>query len=509
MAALAGISEPEFYTTADVQLIEDYTIASAADDFWVYRCYMNPGMHRAWWQREVCERLQQFYLDLLAKKRPKLVIQAPPQHGKSDTIVDFIAWVSGKHPELKTIYGSFSSRLGKRANKKLQRVFTSERYRNIFPALRIAVTSENASGGKLTLSQELIEFAGAAGGFRNTTVGGMITGESLDLGVIDDPIKGREQANSETIREKVWEWFTDDFFTRFSDGAGLLIILTRWHPDDPVGRMTKPNDDGQVVFPDMEVLSYPAIAIVDDKHRKAGEALMPEHKSLEFLMERKVALGSSSFEALFQQNPTTKGGEIIKGRWFVRVGMAPKIEYRMVFGDTAQKTAERNDYSVFQCWGLGEDRKLYLLDQLRGKWEAPELKRKARDFWAKHIHNAEPYPQVLFGVVRQMLIEDKSSGTGLIQEIKRGETVDGVTYEPIPVRAVERVKDKLTRVMDVVSYIEAGMVCLIDGSPFISDFIAECEAFTADDSHAHDDQIDPMCDAISEMLGKKRGGFFS
>lgn len=495
------------YSKKDADDIELLAIMKARDSFWAYRQFMNPEQHRVWWQRQVCRHLQKFYDDLLLKKRPKLVIQAPPQHGKSDVIVDFIAWVSGKHPDLKTIYGSFSGRLGKRANKKLQRVFTSRKYRLVFPELRIGVSDDAHVGEKATLSQELIEFSGHNGSFRNTTVLGSITGESLDLGVIDDPIKGRAQANSETIRGNVWEWFTDDFLTRFSDGAGLLIILTRWHPDDPVGRMTKKDESGQVVFPDMEVMSYPAIAVADDVNRKAGEALMPEHKSLDFLLERKKALGSSNFEALYQQNPTIKGGMIIKGKWFPRVGMLPMLKHRMITGDTAMKTKEANDYSVFECWGYGEDGKIYLIDLIRGKWEAPDLKRAARDFWNKH-NNRSTYPHARYGALRVMAIEDKSSGTGLMQDIKRGETVDGVRFDPIPVRPIERSTDKLTRVQDVVPYIEAGLVCVIEGSPFLSDFIAECEAFTADDSHDFDDQIDPMCDAACDMLGPRPKGFF-
>ncbi len=130
----------------------------------------------------------------------------------------------------------------------------------------------------------------------------------------------------------------------------------------------------------------------------------------------------------------------------------------------------------------------------RGKWEAPELKRQAIDFWNKH------HAVTGQGALRELVVEDKSSGTGLIQEIKR--------TERIPVRGVERNKDKLTRVMDAVSFIDAGFVVLPEDAPFVSDFLVECEAFTADDSHAHDDQIDPMCDAITDMLAAKPKSFF-
>jgi predicted phage terminase large subunit-like protein len=155
---------------------------------------------------------------------------------------------------------------------------------------------------------------------------------------------------------------------------------------------------------------------------------------------------------------------------------------------------------VFQCWGKGEDNKIYLLDMIRGKWEAPDLKRAAIDFWVKQ-------KAITDSALRQMKVEDKASGTGLIQDLRRG----GPGQPSIPIVGIERHKDKLTRVMDVTTYIECGSVCLPPEAAWINDFIAECEAFTPDDSHAHDDQIDPMCDAISDLLGVVTGpnaGFF-
>ena len=125
---------------------------------------------------------------------------------------------------------------------------------------------------------------------------------------------------------------------------------------------------------------------------------------------------------------------------------------------------------------------------IRGKWEAPELKRRAVEFWNKH--NAIISHEM--GMLRQLVVEDKASGTGLIQDISINSS--------IPVTGVERTRDKLTRVMDVAGYIEAGRARIPENAPFTSDFIAECEAFTPDDSHAHDDQIDPMVDALNDMV---------
>lgn len=458
-----------------LELVKELRLREARESFFAYRKLTNPKLKLGWWQEEVCNELQQFYDDLTANKRPQLVIQAPPQHGKSDLIISFISWLAGKTPDTRTIYTSFSERLGVRANLKLQRLYDSAIYQDIFPDTKIS--TKGAVGADAIRNRELLEYCDNLGYFRNTTVGGSITGEGLDLGVIDDPIKGRKEANSKTIRDGVWDWFTDDFFTRFSENAGLLCILTRWHIDDPIGRLIAQN-------PSIKVSSYPAIAINNESNRKEGEALFPEHKSIDFLLERKKVMDSTSWLSLYQQSPIVVGGEIIKGEWFKRYSLLPKLEYRKIYADTAQKTGKQNDYTVFECWGYA-DGNAYLIDMMRGKWESPELRRNANDFWNKHIN-------INNGALREFCIEDKASGTGLIQDIKK--------IDKIPVVAIQRNTDKLTRVQDALPYIESGFVYLPDSAVFLSDFISECEAFTADNAHDHDDQIDPMCDAINDML---------
>ncbi len=195
------------------------------------------------------------------------------------------------------------------------------------------------------------------------------------------------------------------------------------------------------------------------------------------------------FASQMQQRPSPLGGGIIKGSWFGRYSVVPPLKYRAVFVDTAQKAKEHNDYQVAECWGLGTDSYLYLLDVMRDKFQAYELEDRIPDFWNKHKADKN-------GRLRFMAVEDKSSGTELIQKIQK-------KIKPrIPVKPIPRGPgaNKLTRVMDVQGYIESGYVKLPDNAPWVMDFIAECESFTADDTHAHDDQIDPMCDAISQML---------
>ena len=265
--------------------------------FWAFRRCTRPTMKIGWWQLEIADELQRFYRSLINGERPKLVLMAPPQHGKTEQVKDLIAWVAGKEPDLKTIFASYSDELGVAVNRDLQRIMTSPRFMGIF-GHRLA---DRAS--PWFRNSNVLEYANHRGSFRNTTVGGQITGQGLDLGIVDDPIKGRAEANSKAARDKIWDWFTDDFFTRFSGSAGLLMIMTRWHVDDPVGQFIER-------FPGAKILRYPAIAEEDDTNRSEGEALFPHHKSLPFLMERRAAMTRAAWESEYQQNPIVVGGGI-------------------------------------------------------------------------------------------------------------------------------------------------------------------------------------------------------
>ena len=465
---------PRRYSTSDLDLIEQAVQMQARRSFWAYRQFINPTMVVGWWQREVARELQRFYDELTSGQRPILLIMSPPQHGKTAQVVDFVSWLAGKSPDTRTIYASFSERLGVRANLSLQRTYDSIRYQRLFPDTRISERNAVTVSGQTLRNREILEYAGKEGYFRNTTVRGAITGEGLDLGIIDDPIKGREEASSKVVRDRTWDWLTDDFMSRFSDHAGLLGIMTRWHIDDPFGRLEKINDR-------VRVLRYPAIAVGDEQHRKAGEPLFPELKSLEFLEERKESMHAHNWSALYQQNPVVAGGNIFREEWLRFWTTLPEMEYRMIYADTAQKTGQANDYSVLQHWGKGVDGRIYLLDMIRGKWEAPQLLERAKAFWAKCSANGS-------GVLRKMKVEDKSSGSGLIQQLKQS---------GIPVGGIPRNRDKIARAYDTSPQVEAGNVMLLRDNEHTSDMVEEIINLP---SGAHDDTADPMMDAIEDML---------
>lgn len=432
----------------------------------------------SWFMTDLAKQLQQFYLDLRAGLRPILLIQSPPQHGKSWTVADFISWVSGRWPELKSIYATYSDTLGTRCNLSQQRQMDSEKYKKIFPRTKLS-----SKKGEVVRTMNHLEFVNEDGSttdgqFRNTTTGGPVTGESLDLGVIDDAVKGREQANSITWSQKIWEWFTDDFMTRFSDKAGLLIIMTRWTTHDIIARLIKIKKQFKGKF---TVVNYQAIATKDEVYRNEGEALFPELKSLEFLKGKQVIMSEASWESLYQGNPTVTGGNLFKDDWWEWYARLPLLKYKFITADTAQKVKTQNDWTIFQCWGMGIDGRIYLIDKFREKLEAPDLRREAEIFYRKHN---QPKMKVDDPVLRGMYIEDKSSGTGLLQELRRLR---------MKVIEVPRHTDKYFRAEDVAPEVKAGKIVLNTEVPGVGNLTKEAREFP---NGEFDDDIDTLMTAV-------------
>jgi len=357
-------------TPETLVMYEILAAIKARESFWTYRQYMNPGMKLGWWQRRVARELTHFYHDFAAGKAPIMLFQAPPQHGKSWTVIDFICWLSGRLPDTKTIYGSFSDRLGVRANLRVQRSLNSEKYQRAFPETQLAASALGPLGGYVR-NQSVLEFM-YRGSFRNTTVLGSVTGESLDLGVVDDPIKGRAEANSPAARDKVWDWFTDDFFSRFSETAGLIMMMTRWHVDDPAGRLIAHFGKERV-----KVVSFPAIATEDEQYRVKGEALFPEFKSKDFLLKRKVLMRQANWEAVYQQSPIIQGGGIFPIEKFstVRNIDRKQIKRSVRYWDKAGTEGGTGAQTAGVLMHLMKDDTYVVDDVITGRWSA--LKRES------------------------------------------------------------------------------------------------------------------------------------
>jgi hypothetical protein len=269
----------------------------ANTSFESFRRTVRPGMLWNPFVHRLTRELQRFGEAYERGDRPKPALCTPPQHGKSIAAEDFIAWMSGRNPDHKTIYAAFSDGLGTRMSYNLQRLFISRSYRDVFSDIRIGLPG-------WVMNTDLTEFVRFKGSFRSTTVNGPITGLELNLGVLDDFVKGRAEANSKLTRDKTWNWFADDFLTRFSKDSALLAICTRWHIDDLLGRLKKK-------WPEMRMLTFPAFAERDEDWRKKGEPLFPELKPMKMLLDQKRVMSEASWQAEYQGRPFLSGSGAI------------------------------------------------------------------------------------------------------------------------------------------------------------------------------------------------------
>jgi len=432
--------------------------------------YINEGYIISDFSVQVCSAIDDFYSEMKAGNRPILVLQAPPQHGKSQIVSRSApAFLLGKDPNLSVGGLSYGKDLASDMNRDVQRIMMAEEYKALFPGSSLNSRRVVTMDVEAKRNSDTFEMVGARGRYVAAGVGGALTGKRLDVGIIDDPIKNAKEALSATIKDSIWNWYQTTFLTRLSKNSGQIIMATSWAMDDLSGRIIDK-------YKRARVLKFPAIS-------EGGFALVPELHPIEKLLETKSTMSDFFWSAMYQQNPIIQGGGIFKEEWFKwHDGKSlPAFKYRMIYADTAMKTGRENDYSVFQHWGLGENGKIYLLSQIRGKWEAPQLLVNAKSFWLKCLKSHS-------GNLRQLKIEDKASGTGLIQQLSQS---------GVPVAGIQRSVDKLVRMYDGAPQIEVGNIVLPTNEDWVSDLTLEISQAP---NGSNDDQIDPMLDAISDML---------
>lgn len=476
---VARASRGKTVTEEQLQLVDQLRIAEARESFWAFRCYMHPKLKLSWWQYDAAMALQRWWEEFQQGLRPSLVLMAPPQHGKTTMMQDFLAWCAGHNPDLKSIYASFSDRLGIETNKAMQKLFLSPQYAKVFPETVInnanVVTQLRAQR-----NSQQIDFVDREGSFRNTTVNGVINGFGLDIGLIDDPMKGRVATQSKTIRDNTWLWFTSDFFARFSDEAGLIMIMTRWHVDDPVGRFLE-------MFPDTMVKTYRAIATEDEEYRRAGEALFPDHKSHDFLMLRKKALTLPEWESLYQQNPIVVGGGLFKVQKFKLISAMPpksKIMKSVRYWDKAG-TQDGGAYTVGVLMHILEDDEGFIIsDVVRAQLSA--LQREQRMRQVAQMDDDE-WDHVEIHVEQEPGSGGKESAERTIMNL-RGHAV----YAD---RVTGKSGSKETRAQPYAAQVEAGNVSLIRAE-WNKAFIDEHEHFP---NGKYKDQVDAATGAFNKL----------
>lgn len=424
------------------------------------------------------------HLDACATGQIKrLLINIPPGTSKSLlTNVFYPAWLWGakQRPNTQFLGASHAEALAVRDCRKMRLLVQSEWYQSLW---KLDITSDQ---------NQKTNFENADLGWRAACAVRSMTGRRADIVVWDDP-HSAEDAHSPAQLETAERVFRETLPSRLNNPktSAIIIIMQRLADKDISGVITSGDYGYEHLCLPMEYepdRTYHTSLGFKDPRTQAGELLFPERFPEDVVAREKNIMGSNAYAGQYQQRPSPRGGQIIKGSWFGLYTKPPVIKYRKIYADTALKTAEHNDYSVLQLWGYGSDKKIYFLDQVRGRWDAIDLERTAVSFWTKH-RNAD---RALYGALRGIAVEDKASGTGLIQTLARRHN--------IPVTPIQRTKDKYTRLMDVLGYLESGFVQLPQDHQDLSSFIYECESFTATNSHAHDDQVDCLIDAVSDML---------
>lgn len=442
----------------------------AQEDFYFFTRYMfmakrNASWKKNWHHNVVCDALNRVYRGELKR----LIINIPPRYSKTEiAVVNWIAWCMGKNPSCQFIHTSYATPLALNNSSNARELTKHEEYKNIFPELELSRASDSKGDWK-TMVGGTVYATGSGGSITGFGAGSLEDGFGGAI-IIDDPHKPSE-IHSETVRTGVIDWFQNTLESRVnSPDTPIIVIMQRLHESDLAGWLES-GGNGE----EWEVLKIPVI-------NEDNEPLWESKHNLEKL-EIMKAKNRYVFNSQYMQSPASIGGEIIKGQWFKRYQQLPLMRRVIIAGDTAQKIKQHNDYSVFIVAGLGVDGGVYLIDLIRGKWEAPELEQKLKDIWHKYKISHK---------VQAVYIEDKSSGTGLIQNIQRAQM--------IPIKGVQVDADKYTRVLGIQGFIESGYVHLPMEADWVGDLIDECEKFTATDSHKHDDQVDTLVHTLTELM---------
>jgi predicted phage terminase large subunit-like protein len=393
----------------------------------------------------------------------RLIINLPPRHLKSlMASIAFPAWCLGHDPSAQILCVSYAQDLADKLARDCRAVMMSSWYRRIFRT-RLAPHR-----------QAVQEFLTTRQGYRlATSNGGVLTGRGADIILIDDPLKP-EEALSDAQRQAANEWFSHTLYSRLNNKrtGAIVIIMQRLHEDDLVGHVRAQEP--------WEVVCFPAIAEAYEVHeietilgprrflRRRGEALHSEREPLDTLDRIRGTIGEYNFAGQYQQSPAPLGGGLVKAEWFKHYTERDRPESfdRIVQSwDTANKVTELSDFSVCTTWGI-KGKNLYLLSVLRKHLEYPVLKRAVRE------------QQSLFNA-NLVLIEDKASGTQLIQELITGGFHRVTRYKPEC--------DKIMRMHAQTGLIENGFVYLPQTAPWLAEYLHEMTVFP---KGKHDDQVD-------------------
>lgn len=464
-----------------------------------------------WFHHRLAAKLDQFLQDVRDKKSPRMIVMAPPRHGKTELVSRrFPAYGMGRYPGLRFIATSYNGDLASMINSDVQKIIATEEYHAVFPETTIMGNdfSQKPRGGNPKANSEQFDIINNTGFYKSAGVGGGISGRGADVLLIDDPIKDDEEAHSDTVRNKIWNWYLSTLYTRCEPGAGILLIMTRWHEDDIAGRLIEAMKDGGEQW---EIVKFPAIAESDeyDEHgellRKTGEALHPARYPIERLEKIKIGtgekpgVGSRVWASLYQQRPAAaEGNKFKRDNWDFLQPVSPldlmthkeRREYFASLGirlviqawDTALGGKKKNDYTACTTLGIGRSR-YYIIDVWKGQLEFPDALLKVEQLYDKWQPN-------------KVIVEGggSASGKATVQTLSRSTR--------IPFKEHATVTDKEFRADTIMPTHEAKLVTIFKGGSWVSDFIDQCAGFP---NITNDDDVDSWMLAMENAIAKGAG----
>jgi len=406
------------------------------------------------------KKISHLVVEAVTKGNGRLIVSFPPRHGKSELIDHWVpVWYFEHWPGGNVILTSYEADFAATWGRKVRDTIQANKDK-----LTVRITEDSASASRWNTIQ--------GGGMVTAGAGGPITGRGGDLIIIDDPIKNWEEAQSETVRKNLIDWFYSTLYTRADPGATIIIIQTRWHILDLAGELLARNPD------QWHQIRFPALAEPGDLlGRQPGEALCPERFDEEELLKIKETMGTMMFSALYQQNPAPPQGNVFHREWWKFYEEEPEFKAILQSWDCGYEVREDSSYSVCQTWGVAENG-YYLLHQFRDRLEYPDLlrtvKRLADQFSPDRI-----------------LIEYQASGRSLVQDLYNNTR--------LAIKAVKTTREsKQLRAELVTPLVESGRVFLPLRANWISDFLYEVTVFPAGN---HSDQVDALSQALLFLKG--------
>ncbi len=436
-------------------------------------CTVNPGStyQPNWHIRLIADYLQA----VQSGKIKRLIINIPPRSLKSICVsVAWPAWMLGCDPSKRIMAASYSHTLSLKHSLDCRLVISSPWYKHLFPSTILSTKHNQKSKFLTTLN-----------GFRfATSVGGSATGEGGDFLIIDDP-HNPMQINSPKMRQRVIEWFEQTFLTRLNDksNGAVVLVMQRLHEEDLAGHLLSANDHWQLlklpvradktyIIPRPHIPEKFSSTIAKEYKFCIGQLLHPLRDQEDYLIKLEQEIGSYNFAAQYMQEPIANYCSLLRMSDISFYETLPgKFDYLIQSWDTAIKLSEQADYSVCTVWGITEN-KYYLIAMFRNKLSYPELKKKAEEL-------ARQYPS------KFLLIEDKSSGQQLIQDLQ----LNGYNN----IEAIKPKLDKITRFASVAPLFQAAKALIPKQSPFTTALLKELTTFPLS-------RNDDIVDSVSQFL---------